>query len=87
MQLVPDILFNWRSGLGDELVMGSVSVITQKRKITRTDLQSRWNVKDSPLEDEVKWIYYMWLLVPAYLLHQLNYVFLTSSNVFMASKQ
>ena len=63
MQLVPDILFNWTSGLGDELVMYSASVIAQKLNITKTDLQGYWNVKDSSSEEEVEWIYYMWLLL------------------------
>lgn len=70
MQLVPAILFSWMSGLGNELVTYSGSVIAQKQKISKTDHQGSWNVKDTSLEEEEEWICcYMWLLGAANLCH------------------
>lgn len=64
MQLVPDILFSWMSGLGNELVTYSV------QKISKTDHQGSWNVKDTSLEEKEEWICcYVCLLGAANLCH------------------
>lgn len=48
MQLVPDTLYNWMSGLDDEVMtVQCISDYTKTRKITKTDLQGCWNVRDS----------------------------------------
>ena len=50
MQLVPDTLYNWMSGLDDEVMtVQCISDCTKTRKITKTDLQGCWNVEDSSL--------------------------------------
>ena len=64
MQLVPVTLYNWMSGLDDEVMtVQCISDCTKTRKITKTDPQGCWNVKDSSLKKNVECICWWFLSI------------------------
>ena len=91
MQLVPDIIFNWRSGLDDELIVYSVSVITQKQnnnknRSTRLLERKRLFIRGGSGMDLLHVVAGPCLFVAPIEAFRIFFL-LTSSNVFMASKQ